>query len=486
MNVLTVLMFAWMLATDGLELPALQSHTENRSCNCAEGDESSQRNKVASATNKMCPVMQDELAEDAWTTVYQGKLVRFCCNNCVDSFRRNPELFLDSLPQFSEQKTDRPAEYKVDKDKLRFLGLAIGGLLFCALGWHWHKRRITAGKIALVNPLLVQIAIAVAAAWIIQLTLANQRLHLEIFKQIAVHDVQHSTFFDYGFPPIPHRPDIAPALSAKFYRGNDERSPVLYNGGNYQTAVFEIALEHGDGRQVLPGDRLSQDSLRLKFSIRKTKNSPLRMFNDKIMNKIYLTKSYDPLMGWDEPIVDQTPIRNVKTGELWECRFPLDVAAPPSSREFDPSSVTASQLTQIEGIDSEVAKWFVSYRDAGFPVKGPDDLRQAGITGAPAQILTASLNRATFDGVVYVCEAFFHDDRQMGARIHYGIKYDIKIQNGVIQDDSEIWMGALSRSQKAAKGAIPDMQWLSSEPLPELPKPQHISDELLGIDDYDW
>ena len=101
----------------------------------------------------------------------------------------------------------------------------------------------------------------------------------------------------------------------------------------------------------------------------------------------------------------------------------------------------------------------------------------------PAQILSASLSESRFEGVVNVCEAKIFEDRQLGARLHYGIKYDIKVENGRLAEGSEVWMGSLSRSEKAAKGAIPDEQWLHHKPLPELPEAQDISDELLGIDD---
>lgn len=464
---------------------AITGRAQAETC-CRHHADSDASNPAASDSNVMCPVMPEELAEDSWTTVYRGRVIRFCCNNCVDTFRRNPEKFLSALPQFARAGQPEPGGYRINMNMLRFLALFIGSLVVCGLSWHWNRRRVDAGKLTLLKPLLIQAALALAIAATIQLTLRNQNLQLEMIKQRAVSDIHHATYYDYGVPPIPHRPEIAPALSATFYRGNDERSPILHNGGNYQTAVFDLQLEHADGRAVSPGDRLSADTLFLKFTIRKARNSPLRMYNNKIMDKIYLTKSYDPLMGWDEPIEDQRHICGTVPGEVWECRFPLAVSIPHNAGDFDPQSVTRQQLKRIDGIDAEVADWFVAYRDAGYPIVSPDDLRQAGITGESAQILAGSLNEATHEGVVYVCEAFFHRGRQMGARIHYGIKYDIRTKNGVILDDSEIWMGALSRSQKAAKGAIPDMQWLSSDPLPELPEPQQISDELLGIDDYDW
>ena len=93
----------------------------------------------------------------------------------------------------------------------------------------------------------------------------------------------------------------------------------------------------------------------------------------------------------------------------------------------DSTSDFYTQLTEaVRGIGQEVAHWFVTYRDAGYPVEGPDDLRQAGITGTPAQVISASLEQSRQEGLIYVCQAFFHKDypqRQLGSRFHYGIKY---------------------------------------------------------------
>lgn len=44
-----------------------------------------------------------------------------------------------------------------------------------------------------------------------------------------------------------------------------------------------------------------------------------------------------------------------------------------------------------------------------------------------------------------------------------------RTSDGVIRPESTIWLGSLSRSQKAATGAIADDEWLSADPLPILP-----------------
>lgn len=458
-------------------------------CDCADGakDETSSVSELSSDTNHMCPVMPDEVAEDAWTTVYQGKLVRFCCNNCVDNFRLKPEKYLSALPQFAapeQMEQSWSLSQWISPTRFRFLLIMLCTFGVATIVWKLQSLRVEMGQKAFISPLVVNALLGFSVATIVYLSQYTNALKMEMLKQEFKHGSSSTTYADYGYPPVPTRPDIQPAFSHTFYRGNDERSSVLYNGGNYQTAIFHIELKNQDGSSIKIGDKLPQSSLQMNFAIERAKNSPARMFSPKLMDNIYLSRNYEQTFDVSDTISDKVPLTNVDPETLWEASFDLGIAAPAGSQKFDPATVTISELARIEGITKEVATWFVRYRDAGYPITGVEDLRQAGITGVPAQILSASLSESRFEGVVNVCEAKIFEDRQLGARLHYGIKYDIKVENGRLAEGSEVWMGSLSRSEKAAKGAIPDEQWLHHKPLPELPEAQDISDELLGIDDY--
>lgn len=453
-------------------------------CSCSEDDQSqsSIASSLDSDTNNMCPVMTGQTVEDQWSTIYKGKLVKFCCNNCVEDFRREPEKYVAALPQFNNQnnvdetieKAEGPVNYLTWTSRAVLLML---GLAFC-----FYPAQSAGSMLARVTV----VAFLATGFFALHLFRSNQQLKLELVKQYTSSEIHRSTYYDYGVPPTPNNPRVQPVLSRTFYRGNDERSPLLYNGGNYETAQFDIEIQFADGMPVKVGDQLNDRTLFLNYTIRKPEHAPKRMYDESIMGKIFLTRSYEPMMGWDEPITDKTPIKETSDG-TWNCRFPLHISST-SGKRFNPDTVTRQELAAIEGIDADEAHWFVTYRDAGYPVNGPDDLRQAGITGQPAQIISSSLKQSNHEGLVYVCEAFFHKDyknRQLGSRFHYGIKYDLKIQGDRILDGSEIWMGALSRSLKAKKGAIPDNQWLGPDPLPQLPSPQqNLNDKLLGADDY--
>ncbi|HUW19678.1 MAG TPA: YHS domain-containing protein [Sedimentisphaerales bacterium] len=46
-----------------------------------------------------CPVMGGAINKDLFTE-YKGKKVYFCCPACKGEFEKNPEKYVDKLPQF--------------------------------------------------------------------------------------------------------------------------------------------------------------------------------------------------------------------------------------------------------------------------------------------------------------------------------------------------------------------------------------------------
>ncbi len=59
--------------------------------------------RVASAEIQQttCPVMEGPINKDLFTE-YKGKKVYFCCAGCKEAFEKEPEKYLDKLPQFKE------------------------------------------------------------------------------------------------------------------------------------------------------------------------------------------------------------------------------------------------------------------------------------------------------------------------------------------------------------------------------------------------
>ena len=48
-----------------------------------------------------CPIMGGAINKDIFTE-YKGKKVYFCCAGCKEKFEKEPEKYLDKLPQFKK------------------------------------------------------------------------------------------------------------------------------------------------------------------------------------------------------------------------------------------------------------------------------------------------------------------------------------------------------------------------------------------------
>ncbi len=56
---------------------------------------------VDSTEQKLCPIMGGKINKEQFT-VYKGKKVYFCCPGCEPEFLKNPEKYMDKLPQFKK------------------------------------------------------------------------------------------------------------------------------------------------------------------------------------------------------------------------------------------------------------------------------------------------------------------------------------------------------------------------------------------------
>ena len=72
-------------------------------------------------TNTYCPVMPDMQTNPEIFTDYKGKKVYFCCNNCKAAFAREPEKYLDQLPQFGGISTQAGQIHKHQLELTRLI-----------------------------------------------------------------------------------------------------------------------------------------------------------------------------------------------------------------------------------------------------------------------------------------------------------------------------------------------------------------------------
>ncbi|MEI6831344.1 MAG: YHS domain-containing protein [Candidatus Omnitrophota bacterium] len=54
--------------------------------------------KAKNAGNKICPVMGNQIVEDAKVTYeYKGKVYNFCCEGCIEEFKKNPDKYIKKV-----------------------------------------------------------------------------------------------------------------------------------------------------------------------------------------------------------------------------------------------------------------------------------------------------------------------------------------------------------------------------------------------------
>jgi YHS domain-containing protein len=47
--------------------------------------------------NKKCPISDEDVNVKGKTVIYKGKVVGFCCDDCIDIFNKNPDKYADKL-----------------------------------------------------------------------------------------------------------------------------------------------------------------------------------------------------------------------------------------------------------------------------------------------------------------------------------------------------------------------------------------------------
>jgi len=74
-------------------------------------------------------------------------------------------------------------------------------------------------------------------------------------------------------------------------------------------------------------------------------------------------------------------------------------------------------------------------------------------------------------------------------RPHYGIGYDLKIEDGKLMEGSDVWLGNLwtlgNLMPPLPDGYITQFEWVDYEPIPVIPQPQSVTDpDLLGATEH--
>lgn len=390
--------------------------------------------------NRMCPVLTDELALAEIAIQYKGKTVRFCCNECVAEFQKHPEIYEGSLPQLLNRTwVDRIATAL--KGGVSWVVITLLGSVLIGLRVYNSRRagsqeasRLLGRKIPLAVPACV--ACVLLGGYVF-------KLRQEAYDRMMEDHIHFATFYDFGFPATPRRPDIVASLKGTYYRGNDERSARLFNDGNYRTSKFMISLVDADGNTLKVGDRIVGKDVHVRLEIERPPFTPDFLYKPDVMSTMFMTSRCEKFLGRSGPVDDRAEVENLEPMQRWHVRYSI------------------GDLANCGGGCCSSGK-------------------------ASAKTKAAETRR----GIVYVAERLYHtpypwsSPTRIGSRYHYAIEYRLNIEDGRLASGSDLFMGALYRTRKLPTWKVPIDQWFSHNPIPELPGKNVDDPELLGITDH--
>lgn len=220
--------------------------------------------------------------------------------------------------------------------------------------------------------------------------------------------------------PVPFRPRHPKRLGGVYYRGNDERAPELFNGGFYRTATFHLSLCGDDARPVSLGQDVAGQELFVRLEIERAPQTASELFDQGTMESIFLSR--------------QVVADGKQPGQ--------DVPVPFTVLEQD-------------------RRWAASY---------------------PIGRLARS-GRQSLEGFVYVYQGQVSEGVIEG-NLHYGIRYDLVIDEGRLSRESDLWMGSLYQVGGLVippPGTIPLSEWFDFRPIPEIEGENSKDPRLLGI-----
>jgi YHS domain-containing protein len=306
----------------------------------------------AAPPNEMCPVMPAEKAVPEFAAEHRGRTVHFCCAGCVAKFRANPGPYLANLPPVPVAETPAPkpeaapgwqdraleaflvaAEF-CDRHRPVILGVVAAGLAVAVAG-RVNRRLVRKGSTSrltrvlalLTHPsafLVILLAGACGVLWhemgLAREEVATARRNSEQ-QQAATQRAQltdGAKFLKWAWPQGLH--ELPRGVRNTYYRGNDERSEKLFNGGNYRTATFRVALKRADGSDAEPGQRVGGEVLRLRFDVTRAPNTAPNFFQADQMAGVFLA----PLEAREKEEVHL--LKPTEDGQKWAAEVPVPAA----------------------------------------------------------------------------------------------------------------------------------------------------------------
>ncbi|WP_157665186.1 c-type cytochrome domain-containing protein [Mariniblastus fucicola] len=125
--------------------------------------------------------------------------------------------------------------------------------------------------------------------------------------------------------PLPPHPMHPPRLGGQYYRGNDERSDSLFNGGFYRTATIDLHLVNSQGERVEWGDD-GVDDFSVELEIRRAPEATKELFSQRVLDSISIQHFCQSVPGFKRNLT----LEVVEKEDLWAVNVPL-----PKSGQWD-------------------------------------------------------------------------------------------------------------------------------------------------------
>lgn len=305
---------------------------------------------AAPLPNEACPVMPAEKAVPEFHAEHQGRTVYFCCAGCVAKFQANPGAYLANLPPAPAAppapKPDAPPGWQdralsaflaaaefCERHQTVLIGVGVASLAIAVAG-RAHRRLVRKGSASRWTRVLAAFTHQSAFLVIVlggacgvlwhETRLAREEVaaahRAAEQQQTAAQRAQltdGAKLLKWAWPQGLH--ELPKGVRNTYYRGNDERSDKLFNGGNYRTATFRVALKRADGSDAEPGARVGGEPLRLWFEITRAPNTAPNFFQADQMAGVFLA----PL---DRDKEETHLAKPTEAGQKWAVEVPVGAA----------------------------------------------------------------------------------------------------------------------------------------------------------------
>lgn len=271
-----------------------------------------------------CPVMPEKSARGRYSLVHDGRTHYFCCADCIADFRASPARYLTSntTAPIHESPWSPGADWLAG---IPLLVLLIGALMARRTGWRlWPVATIsitTFAVLATVRFLAAERTVAMRDD-----ELAAE--HGKLVEHAARDFFNYAVPFDFGEPPEPSRPPGTDNRTSRiFYRGNDERTGKLWNGGHYRTCTFTVRLIDAKRKILTAGARPDAFPLVIEVLIERSPFTAEGFWQEPVIRTMFMTGTYAPLDREAPRAMVRAPLETLEPLHRFRVALPVLEAA---------------------------------------------------------------------------------------------------------------------------------------------------------------